>query len=276
MAQLPRVRAPTPVRFIVYAYGITWLVAWPLLLTKAGFLRTPAPFALHYLAGYGPLLAAALVAYGEGEAPGFLAWARSLVRPVSAKWMAVAASPLIVFAAIMVAFALSGRPTPALADLGRIAFLPAMAPWAALLLWTFTFAVGEEAGWRGILQPILQHLYGPLAGTFMVAAVWAGWHAPFFFYVSSYAAMGMGALAGFLVSLMAGAVLLAWIRNASGSVLPCILWHAAFNVVTASAVGRGTVAMLLSVAVIIAAVLVLVTTRGRLGARASAGDPMPA
>lgn len=275
MAQLPRVRAPTPVRFIVYAYGLTWLVAWPLVLTRAGMLPTPAPFWIHYLAGYGPLLAAAVVAYGEGEKPGFLAWARSLVRPVSAGWWALGASPFIVFALVVVALALTAQPTPPFASLGRIAFLPALNPWVALLLWTVTSGVGEEAGWRGILQPILQHLYGPLRGTLFVAVVWVGWHAPFFFYVPGYAAMAPVMLVGFALSLACASVILAWMRNASGSVLPCIVFHASFNALTASAAAQGRVGIVLSVTVIVGAAAVLVLTKGRLGARPSAGDPMP-
>lgn len=276
MAQLPRVRAPTPVRFIVYAYGLTWLVAWPLLLSRSGMLPTPAPYWLHYLTGFGPLLAAAVVAFGEGEAPGVLAWARSLVRPAPAVWWLVAVSPLIVWVLVRVVMAASGRPVSPLSDLGRVTLMPVMPAAVAFAFWTLTSGLGEEAGWRGILQPILQHLYGPLRGTLMVAVVWAGWHAPFFFYVPSYAGLGVAGIAAFVVSLAAGAVLLAWMRNTSGSVLPCIVWHGAFNTVTASAAGQGRVAAVLSVLVIVAAVTVLISTNGRLGARPSPGDPMPA
>ncbi len=275
MAQLPRVRAPTPVRFIVYAYGITWLVAWPLVLIKGGLLTRPVPFALHYLTAFGPLLAAALVAFGEGEAPGVLAWLRSLARPAPAWAWAVALSPLIVYALVVGGLAAVGRPVAPLGDIGRVNFLPAMPALAALAFWTLTSGLGEEAGWRGILQPILQHLYGPLSGTLMVAVVWAGWHAPFFFYLPGYTSMGLPMLVGFVVSLAAGAVVLAWLRNATGSVLPCIVWHGAFNTITASRAGQGTAALVLSVLVMVAAVGLLVGTRGRLAARPSAGDPMP-
>lgn len=276
MALLPRVRAPTPVRFIVYAYGITWLVAWPLVLIKGGLLTQPVPFALHYLTAFGPLLAAALVAFGEGEAPGVLAWLRSLVRPAPAWSWGVALAPLIAYALVAGILGAVGRPVAPIAEIGRINFLPAMPALAALAFWTLTSGLGEEAGWRGILQPILQHLYGPLRGTLMVAVVWAGWHAPFFFYLPNYASMGLPAIAGFVASLAAGAVVLAWLRNVTGSVLPCIVWHGAFNTVTASRAGAGTVALVLSGLVIVAAVALLVVTRGRLAARPSAGDPMPA
>ena len=115
MAQLPRVRAPTPVRFIVYAYGITWLVAWPLVLAKGGLLTQQVPFALHYLTAFGPLLAAALVAFGEGETPGVLAWLRSLGRSAPAWSWAVALSPLVVYALVVSALGAVGRPVAPIA-----------------------------------------------------------------------------------------------------------------------------------------------------------------
>ena len=276
MAQLPRVRAPTPIRFIVYAYGLTWLMAWPLVLSHAGILPQRVPFWLHYLTGFGPLVAAAIVAFGEGNGAGVLAWARSLVRPVAARWWLVAVSPLIACAIVMGMLVALGKPVPPFADFGRNDFLAPMPVLASLALWTLTSGLGEEAGWRGILQPILQHLYGPWRGTVMVGIVWAGWHAPFFFYIPGYLALSIGSLVGFALALTAGAIVLAWLRNVTGSVLPCIVWHGCFNLVTASRAGQGTTAAVLSGLVVAAAVTLLIVTEGRLAARPSAGDPMPA
>jgi membrane protease YdiL (CAAX protease family) len=36
----------------------------------------------------------------------------------------------------------------------------------------------EEIGWRGFALPRLQAKFGPLAGTLILAFVWAAWHDP--------------------------------------------------------------------------------------------------
>lgn len=274
MAELPRLRAPTPVRFIVYAYGLTWLVAWPLLLSKAGVLHTPAPAWLHYLTGYGPLAAAAVVAWGEGSASGLRAWWRSVWRPVAPRFWALALLPVAIGLATWLVP--GGTPPTSLGALGDIPFLPPLPAIVAPLLWFLTFGVGEEAGWRGILQPILQHLYGPLSGTLMLAFVWAGWHAPFFLYVPGFQTLGHGSLAAFVAVLVGGACLLAWLRNASGSVLPCIVAHAGFDLVTAPPAGQGRAAPVLGALIIMGGIAAVGLTRGRLGAPTVPGDPLPA
>lgn len=44
--------------FLVLAYAVSWAVEIPLALRAQGLIDTPIPFSLHYLAAYGPLLAA--------------------------------------------------------------------------------------------------------------------------------------------------------------------------------------------------------------------------
>jgi uncharacterized protein len=41
-----------------------------------------------------------------------------------------------------------------------------------------TLAVGEEIGWRGFFQPVLDEKYGILRSTLLVALIWGYWHIP--------------------------------------------------------------------------------------------------
>ncbi len=58
MALLKRYRL---VAFFVLAYAISWAIELPLAASKQGLISFPMPFALHYLAAFGPLLSALVV-----------------------------------------------------------------------------------------------------------------------------------------------------------------------------------------------------------------------
>jgi hypothetical protein len=45
--------------FFVLAYALSWAVEIPLALQAHGLISVPIPRSLHYLAAYGPMLAAA-------------------------------------------------------------------------------------------------------------------------------------------------------------------------------------------------------------------------
>ena len=47
------------------------------------------------------------------------------------------------------------------------------APWLNML-----FAIGEEAGWRGVMYPALKNRWGVLKGRIIGGAIWGVWHWP--------------------------------------------------------------------------------------------------
>src|SRR5262245_50881140 len=70
--------------------------------------------------------------------------------------------------------------------------------------------------------------------------------------------MGLRILPGFLLGVLAGAIVLSWLYNSSGgSVLTAALWHASFNFVTASPNAGGVVAAVTSTLVIAWAIAVV-------------------
>ena len=85
----------------------------------------------------------------------------------------------------------------------------------------------EELGWRGVAQPMLERRLSRLASAAIVGVAWALWHLPLFFIhgVSQYGAN----FELFAADVMGNAFLLAWIYGGTGSILVCVLFHAASN-----------------------------------------------
>jgi len=97
--------------------------------------------------------------------------------------------------------------------------------------------LGEELGWRCFLQPALVSRFGRFAGTLAVAAIWSAWHLPV--NLAGYNDPVHPALTSWVIFPLACvclAFILAALREASGSVWPAALAHAANNVVGAGVI----------------------------------------
>lgn len=246
--------------FVLLAFLFSWLVEAPLALQAQGVVDLSLPYTLHYVAGYGPMAAALLLtARNEGRRGLHELMGRTARWRLPAVWWVVAFSPLLFYMLMVVAgWLLQGRPL-ALGALGQLKFLPELG-LAAIPFWIVTFGLGEEVGWRGYVLPRLQQGRGALRATLILWFFWALWHLPLFFY--TYEA---SALAGFLPSLLAAAIVFTWLYNSTGSILIAAVWHGMFNLTTACvACGTGPGAVAESVLVMVwAVVLVLFYSMGR-------------
>ena len=244
--------------YYLVAYGCSWAVALPLALQAQAATDTHLPFNLHYLSAFGPAIAAVALTrlLREGDAR---AGAASMPPPLNRWkwWMVGFASPLALFAMAQGVGLAIKQPAPGWLALGRVNFLPDLG-LAAWPLWFLTSGVGEEVGWRGFALPRLQRTHSALVSSGLLAMAWAGWHLPAFFYVPSYAALGVWVLPGFVLGVLAGAIVLTWLYNSSGgSVLAVVLWHASFNFVTASPNAAGLSAAVTSTLVMCWAVWIV-------------------
>ncbi|MGD8398663.1 MAG: CPBP family intramembrane metalloprotease, partial [Anaerolineae bacterium] len=135
--------------FTVLAYGLSWAVEIPLALRAQGLIAAPIPWALHYLAAYGPMLAAIIVTGltdGQEGLRGLLGrMLKWRVRPV---WWLVALAPLVLYALLALVLRFVPGQEADLAALGQIDFLPNLGA-GTLLVSFLTFGLGEETGWRG-------------------------------------------------------------------------------------------------------------------------------
>jgi uncharacterized protein len=241
------------VLYFVLAYGISWAIGIPLALERQGLMAPTLPYWMHYFVAYGPLLSAVIVTSIREGVPGLKRLGERLVswkvRPV---WWAVAFSPLIIGAVVILILVLvTGKPI-SIATLGEVNFLPPLG-LGALALWFLTFGIGEETGWRGYALPRLQKDRSALSATVILAVFWALWHLPQFFYLFDPAiAIGWG------IGLFAGAIVFTWLFNsASGSILILAIWHGCFNFMSASDAGNGILAAVVSTLVMVWAVVVV-------------------
>lgn len=100
--------------------------------------------------------------------------------------------------------------------------------------------IGEELGWRAVLQPLLAKRFGLLKGTLLVGLVWAYWHVPL--NLAGYNDSDHPMLVTFVffpIFVVAAAFALAWLYRISGrAIWPAALAHAGNNVISAGTVIR--------------------------------------
>jgi uncharacterized protein len=90
-------------------------------------------------------------------------------------------------------------------------------------------ALGEELGWRGYMLTRLVDAGVPRP-VLVSAAIWGAWHLPLI--VSGQYAAGPRPLlsaACFFVGILGGGLVAGYVRLASGSVWPAVVFHAAWN-----------------------------------------------
>jgi membrane protease YdiL (CAAX protease family) len=176
------------------------------------------------------------------------------VRPV---WWFVALSPLVLYGLAALALRLLRGTWIDVGVLGRVNFLPSLGI-GALVLWIVNSGLGEETGWRGYALPRLQRGRSALSASLILALFWIGWHLPTLLYLPTYMNLGLSVLPMFALGITAGAVFLTWLYNGTrGSLLMVILWHGAFNYVTASPYGDQAVAAVVSTVPVVWAVVVV-------------------
>jgi membrane protease YdiL (CAAX protease family) len=242
------------VTYFVLAYAFSWAVHIPLALSAHDLLAVTFPAGLHFLGAYGPMMAAFVVTGITLGAPGLRDLLSRMLRwRVGIGWLLVAVfSPAVLFLVSAVIVRLWDGAWPDLGQFGHISEFPNLSWFAGWMVWTLTFGLGEETGWRGFALPRLQENRNARSATLILGGLWALWHLPQFFYNYELSLFGVMA---FTISTMSGALVLTWLYNSTGaSVLVTTLWHGAFN--TAVAGAQGAMAPLVSGFVILAAVLI--------------------
>jgi uncharacterized protein len=101
-------------------------------------------------------------------------------------------------------------------------------------------AMGEEVGWRGVLVPNLARTADARLVAFLPGAVWAVWHYPDLLLLGHPATPMPLALIFFSLMLIGHGVFLSWLRLASGSVWPAVVFHGVHNAVIYSVFDRVT------------------------------------
>ena len=204
--------------------------------------------------------------------------ARCLRWRVRLRWYAVALVSLPLVVLVLAPLLYGTAPLHALADnwpLILTSFLPTLAVLVVL------DNVAEEAGWTGFLFDRLQGRWTPMRAALLSAVPFWIWHFVSFVHDTGSWLDGL-ALAGYLLlPLVASRLVIGWLYNASGaSVLIAGLFHATHNAtvnptgfaVAVLGLPQGEVLFVVSCLVLLAAVVIAIVTRGRLGLTPDGGD----
>src|SRR5215203_4489282 len=98
-----------------------------------------------------------------------------------------------------------------------------------VLLFTFTFVLGEEVGWRGYLLPKLLSL-GRRGALVLSGVVWATWHMPLILLTPIFPVGNkLISLPLFYATVVAASFVYGYLRLYTGSVWPASLAHAVHN-----------------------------------------------
>lgn len=221
--------------FFLLAYLFTWSNWLPQALTSRGLTSIQAPGFLTILAGYGPALAAIIVAslaYGRQglrELLGrLLRWQVGIHLYLIALFL-----PVLVIILAVTINNLTGGASPDFST-ASFPFGPAETPlWQKVLILFLIFilgfdGLGEELGWRGFALPNLLERYSPLLSSLILGALWAVWHFPYALTEGTF--LSDVPLHWFFINLLALSIIYTWIFiNTNGSLLLPLLFHAAGN-----------------------------------------------
>lgn len=238
------------IAFVALAYAISWGL-W-LVSYLLGGDESALGMVVFVLGGFGPALAAfAVLRATDGSVR---AWVSSILRwrvPVRCWLYALGLPAVVMGSANLVLVALGEQVDWSL-------FGDRILPYAGTFLLTLFFlGAQEEPGWRGFALPRLQERFGPVKATLVLGLIWGVWHIPLYGPV------------GFVVPLVL-AFFYTWIFNRTGSTLMAILLHASFtpaqdHLILLSEETHGTTDVAMGLAYLVGALVVVASTRGRLG-----------
>lgn len=244
--------------YIVLAYTLSWVYWIPLALGD-DTVRAGIGWPSQMPGLLGPAVAAVIVTSMVDGKEGLAdLWSRITRWRVGWWWLSV----LVILLAGAIAIAVTDGFGDT-ADLTLYSGVSAgIGPLATIAFALVVNGFGEEIGWRGFLTDRLLHQHGLTVTALIVAMVWAPWHTPLFFLMSSFQGFSPGEIVGWTLGLTAGSFVLTWLYRGSGaSILLVAVWHVAFNFTSATEAGNGVVAAATSTLVMVAAVVIIVDDR---------------
>ena len=266
------------VSFFVLANALSWIAWIPYVLSENGLgiwhfafpniLGTSQILGMLPGAYLGPITSALIVTAITGGIAGLRQWGARLWRwRVRWHWYAIA------LVGVPAALVLTG----AVASGGQVVApsLIAVALYVPLLfLQMITTGLAEEPGWRDFALPRLQAKFGPMRSAFILGPLWALWHMPLFLTEwGGWPNSDWTRPLSFTLFCIAFNVVMAWIFNKTGQSLPlAMLAHVSVNNFVSviwsemfPSIHPNLVTPAMAVGAVIAAVLVIALTRGRLG-----------
>ena len=257
--------------FFVLAYALTWAAWVPANLAARGTLDLPIPtLAAVIVGGFGPLAAAVLVTARTAGRAGIGRLFRQLdPRGTAVRWYAAALLLVPLNLTPVVLHLLTGGRLPSSAVvIQALVMFPVQVLFVALV----GGGLDEEMGWRGYALPALLGRWSPVIANVGLGTLWALWHLPMWLDpASAHAAYPIWL---YVLKTVGLSVLIGWLyARSGGSLLVAVVAHAVSNSadgIRYQLLGNGGAdpgaQTTLTLAVLLAAVLVAHLTHGRLGA----------
>ncbi len=228
-----KAKSEFPWRYLLLAYGLTWLLWIPIALTRQDYQTSPLLLAAMLLGVFGPGIAGIIMTYREqGKEGGRDFWRRVFdFRRISFKWYALI---LVLFPALhLIAIAINGwlgGDPPGFAFIKEALTMP-----AGILVFVILYLLQsalEELGWRGYMLDKLQILWKPLTASLVLGIFHALWHLPLFWVVGTNQSRwtSVGNFAIFVAFGLANTIYYTWCYNDNHrSTLAVILLHTVGN-----------------------------------------------
>jgi membrane protease YdiL (CAAX protease family) len=229
---MPTLTTVSPARFFTFTVVLSWAIWIPLLLShlEIGPLRiAEGTSALVRLFGVlmPATVAIVLTSRGGGRQEVRALLGRLRIWRVGLGWWAAALllQPAFLVVAALLANALAGSPV--------VTFTTTDAATLVVSIVFLLIAVlGEEIGWHGVALPALQQRTTVVRATWILGAIWAAWHLPFWLLMDTYDQFGPVYLLLNVLFVLAANVSVTWLFNgARFSILLPVAFHFAFNVV---------------------------------------------
>jgi membrane protease YdiL (CAAX protease family) len=272
------IRSHPIVSFFIMACGLSWTswLGYILCNTGLGLIDEDFPVVLGTTqivgmlpgAYLGPIGSALIItAILDGRA-GLTAWRRRLFRlRAKARWYVVALLAVPTGLILLGLVFSGGRITAPPIEL-LVAYVP------MLVLQLLTTGLAEEPGWRDFALHRLQQRMSPLAAAAVLGPVWAVWHWPLF--LTEWAdgpGRSLTGLLAFTVFCIAFNVVMSWVFNSTDQSLPLSMFmHVSLNTFSSAmfaalfpTVPAGHMVPIFAVGAVIAATIIIIATRGRLG-----------
>ena len=266
------------VSFFVLANLLSWLAWTPYVLSENGLglwgYRYPDVLGTSQILGVlpgaylGPVFSAFLVTLIADGRDGLRRWVHRLWHwRVRWHWYAVAllGVPAVL---LLTGLVFNGGRINAPSVLVLAVYVP------ALLLQMVTTGLAEEPGWRDFALPRLQSRCGPLKASLVLGPMWAAWHLPLFLSDwGGYPNAHWSRPLVFIVFCISFNFVVSWVFNRTGQSLPLVmLLHVSVNNFSSvvwselfPALSSDLTLVAQATAAVVAAAVVLVGTRGRLG-----------
>ena len=263
---LDRQHSPTrmALTFFALALGISWAIWVPMSLFVPKDSQTP----LLLLGGFGPMLAALVVARIFTGSEGMRQWLRRTFRlRIGLLWYLVA----VILLPLAVALLHHGLYLFAGGESGFALDQPWVGYFVTVIIGSLIFGGNEEPGWRGFATPMLVTRFHPILASLIVGLVWVVWHLPL--YAAEWAGQGQPLL-WFFIYAPGLSVIMTWLFfKSKESVIPIMLLHQATNAVFQYFPRETAVlgsmdydfSVFKAVAYWLVALVIIVATRGQLG-----------